>query len=143
MAKFTTIRFSDLDNHLEQSGGEFRMGREALDSPQIGVTWIRLPAGGSTQGDKGHFHDRQDEIYIVISGGPVEFKVEDEKTRLQGGAAIRIDAGAVHALRNVGDGDALVIAVSGQQPEAGDDSHPVDGFVPEYDQDQEQESGDG
>jgi mannose-6-phosphate isomerase-like protein (cupin superfamily) len=132
MAQFTTIRFSDLDNHLERSGGEFRMGREALDSPQVGVTWIRLPTGASTQGGKGHFHDRQDEIYIVISGGPVEFKVEQETARLGGGEAIRIDAGAVHALRNAGAEDALLIAASGQLPESGDDSHPVDGFAPEY-----------
>ena len=103
------------------------MGREALDSPQIGITWIRLPMGVSTQGDKGHFHDRQDEAYVVVRGGPVEFKVEEETTELAAGEAIRIDAGAVHGLRNRGE-EAVLIAVSGQLPEGGDDSHPVDGF---------------
>jgi quercetin dioxygenase-like cupin family protein len=127
MAAFSTVRFADLDNHLEDRGGEFAMGRKALESPQVGVTWIRLPAGGSTQGDKGHFHDRQDEVYVVVCGGPVEFKVEEETAELGAGEAIRIDAGAVHGLRNRG-GEAVLIAVSGQLPEGGDDSHPVDGF---------------
>jgi mannose-6-phosphate isomerase-like protein (cupin superfamily) len=132
MASFTTVRFSDLDNYLADEGGEFQMGREALESPQIGVTWIRLPPGVSTQGDKGHYHDRQDEVYIVVSGGPVEFKVDDEKVGLGAGEAIRIDAGTMHALRNAGDGDALLIAASGQLPESGDDSHPVDAWAPEF-----------
>ena len=48
MAAFTSLRFADLDNYLEDNGGEFYMGRKALQSPQIGVTWIRLPAGYST-----------------------------------------------------------------------------------------------
>jgi quercetin dioxygenase-like cupin family protein len=127
---YTTLRFADLDNHLEQRGGEFMMGREALRSPQIGVTWIRLPEGESTQGDKGHFHDHQDEVYVVASGGPVEFKVEEETVELSAGEAIRIDAGAVHGLRNRG-AEAVLIAASGQLPAGGDDSHPVEGFWPD------------
>lgn len=35
------------------------MGRDALSSPQVGVTWIRLPAGASTQGEKAHHHEEQ------------------------------------------------------------------------------------
>jgi quercetin dioxygenase-like cupin family protein len=132
MSDYTTVRFSDLPNYLEDSGGAFHMARKALDSPQVGVTWIRLPAGESTQGDKGHFHDHQDEVYVVVSGGPVEFKVGDEATELHGGEAIRIDAEAVHALRNAGEGDALLIAVSGQLPAEGDDSHPIDDWAPEF-----------
>jgi mannose-6-phosphate isomerase-like protein (cupin superfamily) len=132
MSSFTALRFADLDNYLASRGGEFYMGREALESPQIGVTWIRLPAGASTQGDKGHFHDEQDEVYVVASGGPVEFKVEDETVELSGGEAIRIDAKALHALRNAGEGDALLIAASGQLPTGGDDSHPVGGWAPEF-----------
>jgi mannose-6-phosphate isomerase-like protein (cupin superfamily) len=129
MTALTTLRFADLDNHLEDFGGEFYMGRQALESPQIGVTWIRLPPDTSTQGDKGHFHDDQDEVYVVISGGPVEFKIEEETTSRGAGEAIRIDAGALHALRNTGE-EALIIAASGQLPEGGDDSHPVDRFAP-------------
>jgi len=108
------------------------MGREALESPQVGVTWIRLPAGVSTQGDKGHYHDHQDEIYVVVAGGPVEFRVEEDSLSLDAGEAIRIDAKALHAVRNGGEDEALVIAVSGQLPEGGDDSHPVEGFVPDW-----------
>jgi hypothetical protein len=38
MAAYTTLRFADLDNGFAEKGGEFYMGREALDSPQVGVT---------------------------------------------------------------------------------------------------------
>ncbi len=132
MAAYTTLRFADLDNGFADKGGEFYMGREALESPQVGVTWIRLPAGVSTQGDKGHYHDHQDEVYVIVAGGPVEFKVEEETLSLGAGEAIRIDAKALHAVRNGGEDEALVIAVSGQLPEGGDDSHPVEGFVPDW-----------
>jgi mannose-6-phosphate isomerase-like protein (cupin superfamily) len=130
MAAYTKLRFADLDNGFAARGGEFYMGREALESPQVGVTWIRLPAGISTQGDKGHYHDHQDEVYVVVAGGPVEFRVEEDALNLEAGEAVRIDAKALHAVRNDGEDEALVIAVSGQLPEGGDDSHPVEGFVP-------------
>jgi mannose-6-phosphate isomerase-like protein (cupin superfamily) len=132
MAAYTTLRFADLDNGFAEKGGEFYMGREALESPQVGVTWIRLPAGVSTQGDKGHYHDYQDEIYVVVGGGPVEFKVEEDSVSLGAGEAIRIDAKALHAVCNGSQDEALVIAVSGQLPQGGDDSHPVEGFAPDW-----------
>jgi mannose-6-phosphate isomerase-like protein (cupin superfamily) len=132
MAAYTTLRFADLDNSFADKGGEFFMGREALESPEVGVTWIRLPAGVSTQGDKGHYHDHQDEVYVVVAGGPVEFKVEEGSVSLGAGEAIRIDAKALHAVRNGGEDEALVIAVSGQLPQGGDDSHPVEGFAPDW-----------
>lgn len=127
MAGSTIVRFSDLANHLEAIGGEFRMARHALDSPQVGVTWIRLPKGRATQGEKGHYHDHQDEVYVVISGGPVEFKIESQTVELSAGEAIRVGAGVVRALRNRG-AEVLIIAVSGRQPDLGDDSHPVEDF---------------
>jgi mannose-6-phosphate isomerase-like protein (cupin superfamily) len=132
MAAYTTLRFSDLDNGFAEKGGEFYMGREGLESRQVGVTWIRLPAGVSTQGDKGHYHDYQDEVYVVIAGGPVEFKVEEDAVSLGAGEAIRIDAKALHAVRNGGENEALLVAVSGQLPQGGDDSHPVEGFAPDW-----------
>lgn len=130
MAAYTTLRFADLDNGFAEKGGEFYMGREGLESPQVGVTWIRLPAGISTQGDKGHYHDYQDEVYVVVSGGPVRFKIGDDEIALVTGDAIRISNGAIHALRNEGEDEALLIAASGQLPQDGDDSHPVEGFAP-------------
>ena len=60
------------------------------------------------------------------------FKVEEETVALQAGEAIRIDAKALHAVRNSGEGEALLIAVSGQLPQGGDDSHPVEGFAPDW-----------
>lgn len=127
MSGYTKVRFSELPNHLENQGGEFRMGRAALKSPQVGVTWIRLRPGGSTQGQKGHYHDSQDEIYVLVSGGPVEFKLDDEIELLQAGEAIRIDAHVVRALHCT-ESEALLIACSGAPPDGEDDSHPVTGF---------------
>ena len=39
---------------------------------------------------------------------------------------------ALHAVRNGGEDEALLIAVSGQLPQGGDDSHPVEGFAPDW-----------
>lgn len=124
MPDSTRIDFRDLPNHLEDEGGEFRMGRDALDSPQVGVTWIRLAPGGSTQGDTGHYHDEQDEVYVVVSGGPVEIRVGEERLELSAGQAVRVGAGVMHGVRNRGE-EAILVATSGGLPEGGDDSHPV------------------
>jgi uncharacterized cupin superfamily protein len=125
---YTTIRFTELDNHLAAVGGRFLMARHALQSPQVGVTWIELPPGRATQGSKGHYHDEQDEVYVLVTGGPLALRIADDDVTLTAGEAVRIDAGVLHALRNAGTEPAVVIAVSGAQPPDGDDSHPVDGF---------------
>jgi mannose-6-phosphate isomerase-like protein (cupin superfamily) len=104
------------------------MARDALRSPRVGVTWIELPPGRATQGEKGHYHDEQDEVYVLVCGGPLAIRIEDVHLALSPGEAVRVDAGVVHALRNAGTQPATVIAVSGQLPRGGDDSHPVDGF---------------
>lgn len=128
MADVTRVRFDDLPNHLADEGGEFRMARQALGSDQLGVTFIRLPPGGSTQGDKGHFHDVQDEAYVLVHGGPVEVRADDERFELHAGEVLRVAPHVVRAFRNRGAEDAVVVAVSGRQPPEGDDSHPVDDF---------------
>jgi quercetin dioxygenase-like cupin family protein len=128
MADVTRVRFADLPNHLADEGGEFRMAREALGSDQLGVTSIRLPPGGSTQGDQGHFHDVQDEAYVLVHGGPVEVQADDDRLELHAGEVLRVAPHVVRAFRNRGDEDAVLIAVSGRQPPEGDDSHPVDDF---------------
>jgi uncharacterized cupin superfamily protein len=127
MADVTRVRFADLPNHLAGEGGDFRMARAALGSDQLGVTFIRLPPGGSTQGDQGHFHDVQDEVYVLVDGGPVEVRADDDRLELRAGEALRVAPHVVRAFRNRGE-DAVLIAVSGRQPPEGDDSHPVDGF---------------
>ncbi len=103
------------------------MARNALESPQVGVTWVRLAPGGSTQGNKGHYHDFQDEIYVLVSGGPVAFKLDDKTTEIEAGEAIRIDARVVRAMRNRGS-EAQLIVMSGAPPDGEDDSHPVPDF---------------
>jgi uncharacterized cupin superfamily protein len=127
MADVTRVRFADLPNHLAGEGGEFRMAREALGSDQLGVTFIRLPPGGSTQGDQGHFHDVQDEVYVLVDGGPVEVHADDDRLELRAGEALKVAPQVVRAFRNRGE-DAILLAVSGRRPPEGDDSHPVDGF---------------
>ena len=128
MADVTRVRFADLPNHLAAEGGDFRMARAALGSDQLGVTFIRLPPGGSTQGDQGHFHDVQDEVYVLVDGGPVEVRADEDRLRAarRGGPARR--AARRPRVPQPRVEDAVLIAVSGRQPPEGDDSHPVDGF---------------
>ena len=125
MAEARVVRLADVPNHGMGLGAEFRMTREALDSPQVGVTYIRLPAGTSVQGREGHVHDVQDEVYLVISGGPVEMKLDDEVVALHPGEVVLVPPQVVRSLRNPGV-DAVVVAASGALPPGGDDSHPID-----------------
>jgi mannose-6-phosphate isomerase-like protein (cupin superfamily) len=125
MAGPRVVRLEDVPNYLNAPGAEFRMTRAALDSPQVGLTYIRLPGGGSVQGRQGHVHDEQDEVYLVISGGPIEIKLDDDVVALHAGEVILVPPEVVRSVRNPG-ADAVLVAASGALPPQGDDSHPVD-----------------
>jgi len=132
MAAYTKLRFADLDNGFAGKGGEFYMGREALESPQVGVTWIRLPAGVATQGEKGHF---QRLVLAVVADCVQRLGIDPDRFAPAEAERVLLDP---ELDRATGDDHVnlvlvvVVIAVSGQLPESGDDSHPVEGFVPDW-----------
>jgi quercetin dioxygenase-like cupin family protein len=111
---------------IEQMGDGpgFRKVRRELGVTAFGINAIVLPAGYST-GE--HYHDQQEETYFVHQGR-VEFRFGDGSTHvLDAGGVARVDPATHRGLRNVGDGDAVVVVAGGKDGYVGRDGQAVEG----------------
>jgi mannose-6-phosphate isomerase-like protein (cupin superfamily) len=105
-------------------GPGFRKIRSGLDVKEFGVNAIVLPAGYDTGL---HFHDEQEELYIVLSGR-VEIHFGDGTAHELGqGGLGRVDAATHRGVRNVGDVDAVYVVVGGKGGYVGRDGRQPDG----------------
>jgi mannose-6-phosphate isomerase-like protein (cupin superfamily) len=103
-------------------GPGFRKVRHELDVTAFGINAIVLPAGYSS-GE--HFHERQEETYFVHQGR-VEFRFGDGTIHvLEAGGVARVDPATHRGMRNIGDGDAIVVAVGGKDGYVGRDGQAV------------------
>ena len=92
-------------------GPGFRKVRQALDVTEFGVNAIVLPPGYTS---RRHYHDRQQELYMVLRG-EIEFDLDGAKHTLGPGGLARVDAPTVRALRNTSETDeAVYVCVGGQ-----------------------------
>jgi uncharacterized cupin superfamily protein len=92
-------------------GPGFRKVRQALDVTEFGVNAVVLPAGYES---RRHFHYRQQELYVVISG-EIEFDFDGAKRTLGEGGLARVDAPIVRSLRNTSATDeAVYLCVGGK-----------------------------
>jgi uncharacterized cupin superfamily protein len=85
-------------------GPGFRKVRGALGVTEFGVNAIVLPPGHTS---RRHFHDRQQELYLVLDG-EIEFELDGAKHTLCPGGLARVDAPVVRALRNTSETDEAV-----------------------------------
>jgi uncharacterized cupin superfamily protein len=112
--------------HIDDMGDRygFRKVRRSLDVTAFGVNALVLPP----KYDAGrHFHDEQEELYFVHSG-TVEMRFEDGTThRMEPGTAARVDAATVRGMANVGDEDAVILAVGGKDGYVGRDGRLPEG----------------
>ena len=112
--------------HIDDMGDRygFRKVRRSLDVTAFGVNALVLPPNY----DAGrHFHDEQQELYFVHSG-TVEMRFEDGTThRMEPGTAARVDAATVRGMANVGDEDAVILAVGGKDGYVGRDGRLPEG----------------
>jgi mannose-6-phosphate isomerase-like protein (cupin superfamily) len=101
------------------SGPGFRKVREPLGVTAFGVNAVVLPAGYATPL---HHHERQQELYLVLSG-ELEFEFgESERRRLGPGGMARVDPPTLRRLRNVSDTEeATYFCVGGAGGYAGRD----------------------
>jgi uncharacterized cupin superfamily protein len=82
------------------SGPGFRKVRGALGVTEFGVNAVVLPPGVETPA---HLHERQQELYLVLSG-ELEFEFGDgERRRLGPGGLARVDAATPRRVRNVSE----------------------------------------
>ena len=92
-------------------GPGFRKVRQALEVTEFGVNAVVLPPAYES---RRHFHDRQQELYVVISG-EIEFDFDGAKQTLGEGGLARVDAPTVRSLRNTSATDeAVYLCVGGE-----------------------------
>jgi quercetin dioxygenase-like cupin family protein len=104
-------------------GYGFRKVRRELGVEAFGVNAIVIPAGYESGF---HFHDEQEELYLVHRG-TVEFEFEDGSKHVLGaGGLARVDASTPRKTKNVGDADAVIFVTGGKDGYVG-----RDGRVPE------------
>lgn len=107
-------------------GPGFRKIRRELGVSEFGVNAIVLPAGIETGF---HLHERQQELYIALSG-ELEIQFGDGSTHaLRAGGLARVDASTPRKLRNTGAGDAVYVIVGAEGGYVG-----RDGLQPEGEQ---------
>ena len=99
---------SSLDGLGEGYG--FRKIRSGMGVEAFGVNGIVMPPGYDTGA---HYHDKQEELYIVISGD-FEISLDGETRPLGPGGLAWVDAPVHRSLKNVGDGDGVYICVGGK-----------------------------
>jgi mannose-6-phosphate isomerase-like protein (cupin superfamily) len=106
------------------SGPGFRKVRRALGVTAFGINALVLPPGYATGV---HYHDRQEETYFVHQG-TVEIRFGDDTTHVLGpGGLARVDAATHRGLRNVGEGEAIVVVAGGRDGYVGRDGQAAGG----------------
>ena len=108
--------------HIDAMGDDygFRKIRRAVGVTEFGVNAVVMPPG---YGGGGHFHDEQQELYIVHRG-TLEFEFGDGSTHVLGpGAVARVDAATVRRFRNASDEDAVYFIVGAKGGYVGRDAH--------------------
>jgi uncharacterized cupin superfamily protein len=91
-------------------GPGFRKVRAPLGVTEFGVNAVVLPPGYTS---RRHFHDRQQELYLVLKGD-IEFEFDGVTHTLGPGGLARVDAPIVRSLRNTSETDeAMYFCVCG------------------------------
>ena len=113
--------FGSLDELGDGPG--VRKVRRALGVQAFGVNAVVLPPGYQSGR---HFHERQEELYIVLRG-EIEFALGEEKRTLGPGGLARVDPQTVRGYRNASDSEeAVYVCVGGAGGYVG-----RDGVLPE------------
>jgi quercetin dioxygenase-like cupin family protein len=104
-------------------GPGFRKVRRALGVEAFGVNAVVLPPGYASGP---HFHDEQEELYVVLRG-TLEIELAGERHVLGPGGLARVDAPTIRRTRNLSETDeAVYLCVGGKGGYVG-----RDGRVPE------------
>jgi len=104
-------------------GPGFRKIRTELGVQAFGVNAVVLPPGYESGR---HYHERQEELYIVLRG-EIEFRFGEERRILGPGGLARVDPETVRGYRNASDAEeAIYVCVGGAGVYVG-----RDGLLPE------------
>jgi uncharacterized cupin superfamily protein len=96
--------------HVDALGDQygFRKIRRGLGVEEFGINAINMPPGYESGR---HYHEEQEEVYIV-QRGTIEMTFGDDTAHVLGpGGIARVSAATVRKVKNVGDEDALYVIV--------------------------------
>jgi quercetin dioxygenase-like cupin family protein len=104
MSDYEVISADDVDDVYAGSDvpGEFRPLTKALGAEQLAVTLIRVPPHSDFEQGTGHFHDEQEEIYVVASG-TLTMRFGDDVRKVSAGSVARVAPRTPRSHRNEGD----------------------------------------
>jgi mannose-6-phosphate isomerase-like protein (cupin superfamily) len=113
MTDFTIVRADDVDDHYAGTSvpGEFRRLTGALGAEQVALTLIRVPPHSDFEQGTGHYHEGQEEVYIVTRGA-LTMRFGDEVHEVGAGSAVRVAPRTPRSHRNEGDEPVDMWAVS-------------------------------
>ena len=113
MSEYTLINADDVDDHYADSDvpGEFRWLADALETEQVAVTLIRIPPHSDFEQGTGHFHDAQEEVYIVTRG-TLTMRFGDDIRPVTAGSVVRVPGPTPRSHRNEGDEPVEMWAIS-------------------------------
>ena len=113
MSDYTVIDADDVDDVYAGSSvpGEFRPLSDALGSEQVAVTLIRVPPHCDFEQGTGHYHEEQEELYLVTRG-TLTMRFGDAIRKLGAGSVARVAPRTPRSHRNEGDEPVELWAVS-------------------------------
>ena len=124
---YTVISADDVKDHYAGSSvpGEFRWLADALGTEQVAVTLLRIPAHSDFEQGTGHYHEQQEEVYIVTRG-TLTMRFGDDIRPVTAGSAVRVAPRTPRSHRNEGDEPVELWAVSARRGEG--DATKLDDF---------------
>lgn len=130
MAEYTVVKVADVPDQAANMGldperFEIRFLRNALGCEHCGVSFARYSPGFEASG---HAHNRQEEIYLLVSGRAQALVGDNEVVELEPWTAIRVPPETPRALRAVGDEDAIFVKVGAPNTGPGDGRDAPDDF---------------
>jgi mannose-6-phosphate isomerase-like protein (cupin superfamily) len=117
MPDWTKKNFDELrDVSPPDAQVQFRLAREPLNSPELGVSRFTYQPGGRMPW--GHRHRVQEEVYVVV-GGSGRAKLDDEIVALEAWDVLRVAPAVVRSFEAGSEG-MDVICIGGRKPQGGD-----------------------
>jgi uncharacterized cupin superfamily protein len=104
------------------SGYGFRKVRVALGVTAFGVNFLVYPPGAE---GVAHYHDEQDELYLVHRG-TATFTIDGEEHVVAEGGLVHVESTTHRLVANRGDDDLVLLVVGGKAGYVERDGHLVD-----------------
>jgi uncharacterized cupin superfamily protein len=116
MSDYKIVRADDVKDHYAGSDvpGEFRRLTDALGSEQVAVTLLRIPPHSDFEQGTGHYHEEQEELYLVTRG-TLTMRFGDDVQRVEAPSVVRVAPRTPRSHRNESDEPVEMWAVSRRQ----------------------------